>query len=286
MLQQDQKQKTLKKAISLTGKGLFSGKYVHLTLYPSENTGIVFHRINQGEKICFPSKLEYVQRAHMFTLLGTEKGGVQMVEHLLSALSAYGIDNVIVEVKGPEIPAVDGSAFPFVEMIEKAGIELLPKPRKEISLTQPVHWSDGAVHMVALPSSHLQISYTLHYPENKFFRSQFATFSISPEIYKKEIAPARTFSFYEEIQPFLEKGFIKGGGLENAVVIKEEKILNPEGLRFPEEQARHKMLDLIGDLTLLGADVKAHIIAIGSGHSSNISFAKKLEKYVAMEKIL
>ena len=132
--------------------------------------------------------------------------------------------------------------------------------------------------MVAIPADEFKISYTLHYPNSTYLYAQYVSFTINSENFCKEIAPSRTFSIYEEIEPLLEKGLIKGGGLDNAVIIKDDKILNPEGIRYSNEMARHKVLDLIGDLSLIGKRFNAHIIAIRSGHFANISFAKILEK--------
>lgn len=199
-----------------------------------------------------------------------------MVEHLLSALHALGIDNVRIAVEGPEIPAGDGSANPFVFLIEKAGVVTSKEPRKFLKIDKPVYWSDHEVHLVALPGEGFAVSYTMHYPNSPLLGSQYCSFHLDPEKYKTEIAPSRTFSIYEEILPFIEKGIIKGGGLENALVIQGDKILNPEGARFSDEMVRHKVLDLIGDLALIGRPILGHIISIRSGHQSNVAFAKIL----------
>ncbi len=280
------KQRTLAKSVSFSGIGLFTGEKVNVTFLPSiENSGIVFQRSDLPNKPVLPAKVEHVRSTPRCTIIGNEVFSIQTVEHVLAALKAYGIDNLIIELDGPEIPSFDGSAAPFVELIEKAGVTSQSLPKEIYCLSAPVFWSKGEVHLVALPSDEFRISYTLHYPHSEFLKSQFYTLAINGENFKKEIAPARTFALYEEIVSLIEKGGIKGGSLENSVVIKGGSILNPEGVRFEEEMARHKILDLIGDLSLVGRNFLAHIIAIRSGHFSNTSFAKELENSMITEKL-
>ena len=304
------KQKTIEKEVSLTGVGLFTGTNVSLTLKPAkENCGIIFQRTDLAESPTIPAKLSFVKETPRCTILGNDRASIWTVEHLLSALNAYEIDNVLVEVHGPEIPVCDGSSKTFVEMIEQGGVVEQDAEKKIIILSKPIYWSQKEVHIVALPSSDFRISYLLHYPKTEMLKSQYYTTVVDPYIYKEEICPCRTFSVYEEIEPLLKKGVIRVGGLNNAdinkilspggigsseeishykildlaVVIKDNKVLNPEGIRFPEEMARHKILDLIGDLSLLGGKIFGHIIAIRSGHFSNISFARKILKLLETE---
>ncbi len=272
-------QKTIQSAASVSGVGLFTGEKVFLRILPSPvNSGIVFQRSDLPGTPEIPALLSYVREAPRCTRLATAKASVMMVEHLLSALYAYGIDNALIEVAGPELPATDGSAQLFVELIEQTGIAVQSAPRKYVSISQPIYWSEGDIHLVALPSQEFRLSYTMHYPHSPLLRSQYYSFALQPLRYKAEIAPCRTFSLYEEIVPFIEKGMIKGGGLDNALVIQGGRILNPEGARFEDEMVRHKILDLIGDLALIGCPLFAHIIAVRSGHSSNVAFAKTLSK--------
>lgn len=268
-------QKTVQKEIKVSGIGLFTGEKVSLKIVPApEDTGIVFQRIDLLLKPIIPAKLSFVREAPRCTRLANEKVSIHMVEHLLSALSAMGIDNAKIEVEGPEIPAADGSAKLFVDLIEMAGIRELKAPRIFKKIKEPIYWSEGEVHLIALPSNEFRVSYTMHYPHSPLLRSQYYTVLMSPQRFKDEIAPCRTFSLYEEILPFIEKGIIKGGGLENALVIKGDQILNPEGARFCDEMVRHKILDLLGDLSLIGSPFLGHIISVRSGHSSNVAFAK------------
>jgi UDP-3-O-[3-hydroxymyristoyl] N-acetylglucosamine deacetylase len=278
------KQKTLKKSVSLEGIGLFTGQQTAIELCPvNENSGITFQRVDLTDQPLIPASLESVKGTSRCTLIGNNKVTIQTVEHLLSALGAYQIDNLLIKVKGPEIPAIDGSSDGFVELIEKAGVAPINSNKEIHSIKSPFFWSEKEVYIIALPADEYRISYTLHYPHSSFLRAQYFSCPITSQKYKKEIAPSRTFSLYEEIEPLLQKSLIKGGGLNNAVIIKEEKIMNPEGVRFPEEMARHKVLDLIGDLSLIGIPFLAHIVAIRSGHYSNISFAKKFLEHITKE---
>lgn len=267
---------TLQKEVSKKGVGVFTGEEALLTLKPLPfGSGIVFQRTDLPGSPKFQLNLSLVKGTPRCTIIGNEIFSVQTVEHLMAALHVYGIDDLLVQLSGPEIPIFDGSAMPFVEMIEDAG--LFPQGEKEIrELKTPVYWSCGDVHLVALPAEECRISYTLHYPSSSYIGTQFFSISLQQNSFKQEIAPCRTFSVYEEIAPLIEKGFLKGGSLESALVIKDNQVLNPEGLRLPEEMVRHKILDMIGDLYLMGFSFFAHIIAIRSGHHANNAFANEL----------
>ncbi len=272
-----QMQKTVKKEVLASGIGLFTGEKVSLRILPAgPDTGIRFFRADLPGKPELAAHLSFVREAPRCTRLGHGGIGIYMVEHLMAALSGMGIDNAVVEVDGPEILAGDGSAKLFVDLIEEAGYREQDAPRKVLKIDKPVYWSEGEVHLVALPADEFRISYTMHYPQSSLLKSQFYTISLNPQKFKEEIAPCRTFSIYEEILPFIEKGVIKGGGLENALVIRGDQIMNPEGARFSDEMVRHKILDLIGDLSLLGRPILGHIISVRSGHASNIAFAKTI----------
>lgn len=277
-------QKTLSKPVTLSGKGLFTGEEATITLQPADvDTGIVFRRIDLPGRPSFQAHLRYLVGTPRCTILGNGKTTVQTVEHLLAALTALQVDNVLIELRGPEVPIFDGSSLPFVNAIQSVGYALQDQVKELLSIKEPVFWSKDEVHLVALPSHTFQISYTLHFPQSKFLGTQYYSAEITPEIFAEEIAPSRTFCLYEEITPFIEKGLIKGGGPNNAVIIKQEKVINPDGVRFPDEMARHKVLDLIGDLTLLGRPLCAHVIAIRSGHASNIAFVEELCRHFNRE---
>lgn len=275
-----QMQKTLRSEISLQGRGLFTGESVSMKICPSPaNTGIVFQRIDLPQKTEIPAHLDFVQETPRCTRLAKGDAMIYMVEHLLSALASLEIDNALIQLIGSEIPSGDGSAQHFVDLIEQVGLQEQTAKRRYLQIQEPLYWSNADVHLVALPAPSFRVSYTLHYPRSKFLGSQYFDFTLNADRYKTQIASCRTFSLYEEILPFIEKGLIKGGGLENALVIRGDEVLNPEGARFPDEPVRHKVLDLIGDFSLIGSPLLAHVISICSGHSSNVAFAKVLSKH-------
>ncbi|HEY2811132.1 MAG TPA: UDP-3-O-acyl-N-acetylglucosamine deacetylase [Rhabdochlamydiaceae bacterium] len=278
------KQRTLKRSADASGIGVFSGQEVKITLCPNEQqTGIVFKRVDLPHQPEIAARLENVQATPRCTVLGDGKATIQTVEHLLSALRAYEIDNALIKISGSEVPIFDGSASAFVSLIEKAGICELQADKKVVKISKPLFWSQGGIHLIAIPSHEFRISYTLHYPHSTAIGAQYYSFALSPECFKSEIAPSRTFSVYEEIAPMIEKGLVKGGNLTNAIIVKENKILNPEGLRFADEMVRHKVLDLIGDLSLVPIPFLAHIIAVKAGHSSNNAFANELYHQIKRE---
>ena len=275
------KQTTLSGAAYFSGIGLFTGQTSSIRLLPAEaNSGIVFQRIDLPGSPEIPAQLESIRQTPRCTLLSSGNSSIQLVEHLLSAVRGMGLDNVRIEVAGPEIPAGDGSAAEFVRLIEEAGIEELEEEQLVCRVEEPVYWSQGEVHLIALPSEEFRISYMLHYPQSPLIGSQYFSCSVTPALYRSEIAPCRTFSLYEEIAPFIEKGLIKGGGLENALVIQGNRILNPGGARFPDEMVRHKVLDLIGDLALVGFPIRGHILSVRSGHATNAAFANVLKQAI------
>ncbi len=252
-----------------------------MILQPAEaGHGIVFQRTDLPKKPLIPARLDYVKATPRCTILGHGDIEVQTVEHFLSAMSALGIDNLLVQLSGPEVPIGDGSALPFIELVQPAKKRDVKTQKKYATVRSPVYFSKNDVSLIALPSDEFRISYTLHYPQSSFIGSQFYSFTFGEAQFVQEIAPSRTFCLYAEIAALLEQGAIRGGGLESAVVIKDEKVANPEGLRFPDEMVRHKILDLIGDLYLLGNPLLAHIIAIRSGHAANIEFARCLQTHM------
>lgn len=278
------KQKTLRQSVSFSGIGIHTGQVVNMRFCPAkEGTGIAFRRVDQPGKPLIPATVEYVFDTSRSTNIGIKNLKIYTIEHVLAALKAYSIDNLIVELDNIEPPVGNGSSDIFVEMIESSGIEEQEQTLPIVQLDRPLYWSEKEIHLVALPYDGYKISYTLDYPQTKALKSQYISLDITPSIFKKEIAPCRTFSLYEEISHLMEKGLIKGGSLDNAVVIKEEAIFSKNGLYFQNEMARHKMLDMIGDLSLIGYDFHAHIISIKSGHPSNFAFAKQILNYINME---
>lgn len=273
-------QKTLKKEVFYSGVGIHTGKEVTIRFCPApEHAGIVFQRMDLPGKPMIPASIEYVQDTSRSTMIGVGSCSVQTVEHVLAALSAFQIDNLCIQVTDGEPPIGDGSSEIFVQLIEEAGVEEQKAEKTIMQLKEPVYFSHGTTHLIALPSNEYRISYTLHYPKTAVIRSQYFTSSITEETFKNEIACCRTFALYEEITVLMERGLIRGGSLENAVVIKDDVIFSKEGLRFPDEMVRHKVLDLVGDLTLVGFPFLAHVIAIRSGHATNVALGRELVKH-------
>ena len=278
------KQKTLRAPVSFSGIGIHTGKEVGLRFCPAkEGTGIVFKRIDLPSQPIIPATVEYVQDTSRSTTIGIKDIQIHTVEHVLSALKAYHIDNLCIEITSIEPPVGNGSSDIFVEMIEKVGVREQEHLIPIVKIQHPVYLSDGDIHLVALPYPGYRISYTLSYPGSPYLNGQFHSIELSEESFKNEISPCRTFSLYKEISFLIDKGLIKGGSLDNAVVIKDDVIFSKGGLFFPNEMARHKILDLIGDLSLIGFDFHAHIIAIRSGHATNFAFAQRLLTHITME---
>lgn len=270
-------QRTLKKEIAFSGIGLHTGKEVLLRLLPSQdNSGIVFQRVDLPGKPFIPASVEYVQDTSRSTKIGIGEASVQTIEHLLAAIYACQVDNVCIQVNEGEPPIADGSAQPFIELIEKTGVVEQKSLITKISLQKPVFVSHKEAHLVALPSHEFRISYTLHYPKSSVIGSQYLSLEISEDSFKKELALSRTFALYEEISILMERGLIRGGSLENGVVIKDNAVFSKDGLRYPNEMVRHKILDLVGDLALVGFSFNAHIIAIRSGHAANVALGKEI----------
>ncbi len=280
------KQRTLKGEAAFTGLGLHTGEKVALRFLPAkEGTGIIFKRIDIAGEPIVPATVEYVSSNARNTTLGIADIKIHTVEHVMAALKAYQIDNVCIELDGIEPPVGNGSSDVFVEMIEQAGSVEQKETIPVFTLHSPVYWSEGDIHIVALPCDRYKISYTLDYPQTKLIKSQYFSIDISADSFKREIAPCRTFSLYEEVSMLIDRGLIKGASLDNAVVIKDDTILSKGGLFFQDEMVRHKILDMIGDLALVGYDFKAHIIAIRAGHASNVAFARKLFNHLMTENV-
>ena len=278
------KQKTLKKAISFSGIGIHTGHEVTLKFCPAkEDEGIFFKRVDLPSQPVIPATLEYVFDTSRSTNIGIQDVKIYTIEHVLAALRAHEIDNLCIELSGIEPPAGNGSSDVFVELIEKAGVQELSSTKPIVKLQSPVAYSEGDIHMVAIPADEYRISYTLHYPHSQALGTQYYSFVLSSEGFKKEIAPCRTFALYDEIAYLMDRGLIKGGSLENAVVVKDDAVISKGGLFFPDEMVRHKILDMIGDLSLIGMHFHAHVIAIRAGHASNFAFSKKLFNHISRE---
>lgn len=271
-------QATIAREAEISGIGLHTGVDIVMTLRPAAtNRGIVFVRTDLVESPELPVQLDYLIGTERETTLGRGEVAVHTVEHLLSACSALGIDNLIIEINGPEVPILDGSALPFATIIQEAGIKKQAEPRRIFRVREPIWVEDGAKQIIILPSTGFKISYTIDFP-NTSIGSQFYSLEVTPEVYMKEIAPSRTFCPVEEVEQLRSAGLIKGGSLENAIVFDRNGVHPDCKLRFDDEPVRHKILDLIGDLSFLGCRIQGHAIVVKGGHSLNRRMTHKLQE--------
>ena len=267
-------QRTVAKRVSCTGVGLHSGAPVTLTLAPAvADSGISFVRMDLGVEI--PAHAARVTDTTLSTNLGVGAARVHTVEHVLSALTGMGIDNCRVEVDGPEIPILDGSAAAFVAMIREAGIAEQRRGKRFLVVERPVEVRDGDKFARLEPADSLSIEFTVDF-KHPLVTDQAFRFAFSDRAYEREVARARTFCFLRDIEQMKAMGLAKGGSLENAIVVDDFSILNPEGLRFPDEFARHKVLDAIGDLSLAGLPIIGRFQAYKSGHGLNQALVRKV----------
>ncbi len=279
------KQKTIARPVSFSGVGIHTGQEVTLRFVPAKaGHGVVFKRVDLPGQPVIPATFEYVFDTSRSTNIAIDQVRIYTVEHVLAALRAYEIDNVCIELSNIEPPAGNGSSDVFVDLIEQAGIQELSASHPIAVLRSPVYLTDKDIHIVAIPSHEYRISYTLHYPDAVALGTQYFSEKITSENFKNYIAPCRTFALYSELSSLMDRGLIKGGSLDNAVVVKEDAVISKGGLYFRDEMVRHKVLDMIGDLSLIGMDFYAHIIAIRSGHASNVAFAKKLFNHILQER--
>ena len=271
-------QHTLAKAASLRGTSLHTGARVSLKIQPAAaNSGIKFKRKDLQDEPTIDATIANVKTVERATTIGEGSMRVHTVEHVLAALSGLGVDNAMIEMDANEPPIGDGSALMYVEAIRKAGVVPLEAPRLLFHPREPIsiETKSGSL-LVLLPDDEFRISCTQAGPEGRF--TQFMSTTITPAIFEREIAPARTFVYYEDVQALMEKNLIKGGSLENAIVVRGESVLSKEPLRFPDEFVRHKILDIIGDLALLGRAIRGHVVAVRPGHGANTDLARALAK--------
>jgi UDP-3-O-[3-hydroxymyristoyl] N-acetylglucosamine deacetylase / 3-hydroxyacyl-[acyl-carrier-protein] dehydratase len=276
-----EQQHTLAKAASLSGTSLHTGEKVTLKLQPAAvDHGIKFKRKDLQEEPTIDARIDNLKTVERATTIGEGSVRVHTVEHVLAALSAMGVDNAIVEMDANEPPIGDGSARAYVDLIKRAGVMPQEASRKIFNVREPMHVeSKSGSLLVLLPDERFRISCTQAGPNGRF--TQFLSTEITPAIFEKEIAPARTFVFYEDVQPLMEKNLIKGGSLENAIVVRGEAVLSKEPLRFADEFVRHKILDIIGDLALFGQRIRGHVIAVKPGHATNAELARALSRETA-----
>ena len=261
-------QRTIAEKVSCTGIGLHSGSPVELTLHPARaGTGVVFERTDVGLPVEVPAASESVTATLNATTLGRGGTSVGTVEHLLAALYGLGVDNVRVEVHGPELPVMDGSAAPFVYLIQQAGLRPQRRVRRRMVIHRPIEVRDGNRWVRVIPSREFRISATIDFAHPAIGVQSLHSLTVRPETFARALAPARTFGFLGEVQALQSAGLAQGGSLQNAVVLDDARVLNREGLRFPDEFVRHKALDLVGDLSLLGLPVQGHFKVMRGGHA-------------------
>src|SRR3989440_12114785 len=271
-------QHSLAKSAGFSGTSLHTGEKVTLKLQPAPvDHGIKFKRKDLADEPTIDANIANLKTVERATTIGEGAVRVHTVEHVLSALSAMGIDNAVVEMDANEPPIGDGSAAPYVEVINKAGTLAQDASRRFFDVRDPIHIeSKNGSLVVLLPDAKFRISCTQAGPNNRF--TQFYSAEITSSVFEREIAPARTFVYYEEVQPLMDKDLIKGGSLENAIVVRGEAVLSKEPLRFADEFVRHKILDIIGDLALVGRRIRGHVVAVKPGHASNSELARLITR--------
>jgi UDP-3-O-[3-hydroxymyristoyl] N-acetylglucosamine deacetylase/3-hydroxyacyl-[acyl-carrier-protein] dehydratase len=297
------KQSTIQNPVSVSGVGLHTGRKVTLTFKPAEaNHGFRFQRIDLPEQPVIPADVKLVISTNRGTTLKSGEAQVSTVEHVLSALVGLGYDNMLMEIDGPEMPIMNGTSMPFVEALQNAGKVQLDADREYYEITEPVSYKDEVTgtELMALPADHFEVTTMIDF-NSKVLGPQFAALQDLAD-YSSEIAPCRTFVFLHELEKLLDMGLVKGGDLDNAIVIADrrmeqdeldnlakkmgkpsikvetEGVLNTVKLHFPNEPARHKLLDVIGDLALIGKPIRGKIVATKPGHTANVEFAKILKK--------
>ena len=267
-------QRTLRRAVSCAGIGLHSGNKVTLSLKPAPaDFGLRFRRSDVGGPEV-PATVAHVGGLNHATGLTRDTVRVDTVEHLLAAFVSLGVDNAIVELNSPEVPIMDGSAAPFIYLIQEAGIRQLPTPRRYLKVLRPISMSRGDKRIAVYPSDHFKVTYSIAF-DHPMLRHQSRTIRLTEESFVEEIAPARTFGFLKEVEMMRQQGLALGGSLENAVVIGDTGVLN-NALRFDDEFVRHKILDLIGEMALVGHTLIGHLVAHRGGHALHAEFAARV----------
>src|SRR6478736_4634660 len=267
-------QRTVRRAISCVGIGLHSGNKVRLSLKPAAaGFGIRFRRTDLGHHEV-PATVQHLAGIQLATGLASNEVAVETVEHLLAALVSMGVDNVLIELNSPEVPIMDGSAAPFVYLIQEAGIKQQVSRRKYLKIVRPIALSRGDKRIALYPSDHFKVTYSISF-DHPLLRHQSRTLRITEESFIEEIAPARTFTFLKDVENHRQNGLALGGSLDNAIVLGETGVLN-NALRFEDEFVRHKILDAVGDLALVGYPVIGHLVAHRAGHGLHTEFAGKI----------
>jgi UDP-3-O-[3-hydroxymyristoyl] N-acetylglucosamine deacetylase/3-hydroxyacyl-[acyl-carrier-protein] dehydratase len=275
-------QRTIARPATYQGVGLHTGERGVVTFRPAAvNTGVRFVRADlpgRPEVLVRPENAHFDPGAGRRTILKEGSVQVHTMEHILAAVAGLGIDNLVIEVTAMETPEpADGSAAPIVALLREAGLVEQDRPKRHIKVTQPVTWSENGVHLTAEPYNGLRLSFTIDY-DHPLVGRQEISLDIDDKVFAEEVAPARTFVLERDLEALRKAGWIKGGRIESAVVVGKDRILNEEPLRFPDEFVRHKVLDLLGDLFLLGGPLLGHVRAHRSGHQSHVAFVKHLKE--------
>ena len=268
-------QQTISTPVEVSGIGLHSAAPVRIQLLPAPaNGGIVFRRTDL-DNFEIPASWKHIARVSYATSLMRQGVLISTTEHLLAALYAMGVDNAIVEINSLELPILDGSCTPFVELLKRAGLRRQRAHRSYLRLLRPVEVVDGGKRIAVFPDERFRITSSIDFPHPCVGR-QAMEIELTPAIFEREIAPARTFGFLDELPQMKNMGLIRGGSLANALVFTRDSVMNADGLRFPDECCRHKILDLIGDLALLGHPLRAHVVAERAGHAMHTALVLKL----------
>ena len=276
----DLRQRTVSEEISCTGIGLHSGKKVKLTVKPAPpNSGIAFERLDISPNCSVKASFDNVVETKMATTIGFNGYSVSTIEHLMAAFFGMGIDNALVQIDGEEVPIMDGSSAPFVLLLKNAGIAIQNNHKRFLLVKKPIKIKDGDRSVHIYPSNELKITYKIDF-DHPLIKDQAYEISFSQPTFIQEISKARTFGFLKDVQTLRNNGLARGGSLDNAIVMDEFRVLNEDGLRYKNEFVRHKILDFIGDLAILGPIIIGHFVAERSGHSLN---QRLLRKFMAQE---
>lgn len=266
-------QKTIREELIFEGRGLHTGEHASMRLRPApKDSGVVFYRSDKGAYI--GASIHSISDTAFAMTLGSNGTRIKTVEHILAAVSGLGIDNLIIEVDGPEIPILDGSSLGFVEKMLEAGAVRQSSRRVYARVIKPVVFKNGKSEIAAFPYDGRKFTCRIQF-DHKFLGTQELSLELEAESFARELATARTFGFLENVESLRAAGLAKGGSLDNAVILGDDGVLNASGLRFEDEFVRHKMLDFIGDLSLMGFPIYGHVVASRSGHSANLGFVRK-----------
>lgn len=271
-------QRTIKRRVEYRGVGLHSGRETHLAFLPAPpDAGIIFRRTDIAGAPEIPAQVEYfIETPIMCSTVGIGNVEVRLIEHIMATLCAFGIDNLLIEIDNDEPPFEDGSALPFVSLLREAGCESQDTLRRPLRLNEPLVYKEGEVEMTAFPAANFRVTFFVSYP-HPMIGNQAYSMDVTPESFVREIASARTFCFEQDVQNMMVSGLLKGASENSSLVFGDRGLLLGK-LQCPDEPVRHKVMDLIGDLYLLGAPLMAHVTANRSGHNAHARFMKLIGK--------